>query len=84
MIPIKADSFDDFSHLAKKECGMCYGGVKGPCPANADNRGVQPGAGTWEAPQRSRVLPGLVSGAAARFVSEMKKQREGRRMDEEE
>ena len=32
MIPIKADSFDDFSHLAKKECGMCYEGVKGPRP----------------------------------------------------
>jgi hypothetical protein len=38
--PIKADSFDDFSHLVKKECGMCYEGVKGPCPANADNHGV--------------------------------------------
>ena len=33
-------SFNEFSRLAQKECGMCYEGVKGPCPANADNHGV--------------------------------------------
>jgi len=38
--PIKAGSFEEFSHVAQKECGMCYEGVKGPCPANEDNHGV--------------------------------------------
>jgi hypothetical protein len=38
--PIKAGSFEEFSHVAQKECGMCYEGVEGPCPANADNHGV--------------------------------------------
>ena len=38
--PIEAGSFDEFSRQAKKECGMCYEGVKGPCPANADDHGV--------------------------------------------
>ena len=38
--PIKAADFQAFSHIAQKECGMCYEGVKGPCPANEDNHGV--------------------------------------------
>jgi hypothetical protein len=38
--PIKASTFEEFSHVAKQECGMCYEGVKGPCPANIDNHGV--------------------------------------------
>jgi len=38
--PIKAADFQEFSHIAQKECGMCYEGVKGPCPANEDNHGV--------------------------------------------
>ena len=33
-------SFNEFSRLAQKECGMCYQGVKGPCPADANNHGV--------------------------------------------
>jgi len=38
--PIKAGSFEEFSRTAQQECGMCYEGVKGPCPANVDNHGV--------------------------------------------
>ncbi len=38
--PIKAGNYEDFSRQAKKECGMCFEGVEGPCPANKDNHGV--------------------------------------------
>mmetsp|Transcript_5062 Transcript_5062/g.11679 ORF Transcript_5062/g.11679 Transcript_5062/m.11679 type:complete len:197 (-) Transcript_5062:186-776(-) len=38
--PFKADTFDDFQRLAMSECGMCFSGVSGPCPANKDNHGV--------------------------------------------
>ena len=38
--PFKADTFDEFEGMAKAQCGSCFNGVKGPCPANKDNHGV--------------------------------------------
>mmetsp|Transcript_29513 Transcript_29513/g.66808 ORF Transcript_29513/g.66808 Transcript_29513/m.66808 type:complete len:163 (-) Transcript_29513:132-620(-) len=38
--PFRADNFDQFQKMAMKQCGNCFEGVKGPCPANKDNHGV--------------------------------------------
>lgn len=40
--PFAAKDFSEFQALAQSQCAECFSGVKGPCPASANNHGPPP------------------------------------------